>query len=376
MFVPDKEIMVKAVGDIALFKTIIDSGEDPFEYVKNELNNSDILIGNLEFPFTKNKKKHFIHSYEGYAVNPEYHYLLDSVHFDVLTLANNHIMDWGYEGIKTTQNILKRKGILFTGAGKNLEEAKKPLILEKNGIKVGILAYCKNGIYSAGIKKPGSAQLKVVDVCSDINKLKELVNHIIISVHWGIEFCEYPYPEDIFIAHCFIDSGARIILGHHTHVIQGIEEYKDGLIFYGLGNFIYDPWSERIFVRNFLEKRCTNFIANIRLNKEKIIDYNITPCYIYKNKKTIIITEKKAKEIIEYIKKLSGEIGRTNKLYDQAISNLVEREIRTYLYYFRNKGLYSIWYFIKNIKVKYIKLFIGYLMRKIVRFVLRENKNG
>jgi len=372
MFVPDKEIIVKAVGDIALFKTIIDSGEDPFEHVKNELNNSDILIGNLEFPFTKIRKKHFVHSYEGYAVNPEYHYFLDSVHFDVLTIANNHIMDWGYEGIETTQNILRRKGILFTGAGKNLKEAKKPLILEKNGIKVGILAYCKKGIYSAGIRKPGSAQLKVDEVCSDIKKLKESVNHVVISVHWGIEFCEYPYSKDIFIAHCFIDSGARIILGHHAHVIQGIEEYKDGLIFYGLGNFIYDPWGERIFVRHFLEKRCTNFIASIRLNKEKIIDYNITPCYISKNKKTIIITERKAKEIIDNVRKISGEIGRSNKIYDQAISNLLEREIRTYLYYFRRKGIYSIWYFIKNMKVKYIKLVTGYLIRKIVRFILRK----
>jgi len=141
-----------------------------------------------------------------------------------------------------TRRKLCGLGAKVIGAGENSEFARRPVALSINDVQVGFLSYCKQGAFSASSDRPGSALLQPKAVVAEVSALKRSVDHVIVIFHWGVEFSDYPYPPDIEIAHSIIDAGASAIIGHHPHVVQGLEVYKGCPIFYSLGSFIYDPW--------------------------------------------------------------------------------------------------------------------------------------
>lgn len=148
----------------------------------------------------------------------------------------------GREGFEKTLEGLEARGIAYVGGGGRGDE-KLPggLIVERSGIRFGFLAYTTGRFRSP----PGVtvAKLKRKSVIEDIRALKERTDHVIVSLHWGgIENTYYPSPDQVRLAHAFIENGgATLILGHHSHTIQGgLERYKGGLIAYSLGNFQFD----------------------------------------------------------------------------------------------------------------------------------------
>jgi poly-gamma-glutamate synthesis protein (capsule biosynthesis protein) len=158
-----------------------------------------------------------------------------------VSLANNHIMDFGEEAFAKTKESLKEQKIPYFGAGLKKENFNNPSIVEFADKKIALCGYSCSSTHPilGRSTQNGSAILKLEKIIRDINSLKSKVDFIIIQPHWGIQDVPFPKFSDREIAHTLIDAGADIIIGHHAHVIQSHEIYKGKYIFYGLGNFIF-----------------------------------------------------------------------------------------------------------------------------------------
>ncbi|MDO5316131.1 MAG: CapA family protein [bacterium] len=165
--------------------------------------------------------------------------------FDVVSLANNHIWDLGEEGLLNTIRLLDENGIQHCGAGRNAEEAERPAVIEKNGLRVAILGYCMYGnpwlgyVELAKENKAGVNPLDIKKVIEDIKKAKQDYDKVIVLPHWGREYRYEPLKECRTMAKLMIDAGADAVLGSHPHQIQPVVNYKKRVICYSMGNFLF-----------------------------------------------------------------------------------------------------------------------------------------
>ncbi|MBQ6087134.1 MAG: CapA family protein [Bacteroidales bacterium] len=179
-----------------------------------------------------------------YARNEDF-FRIKEMGFDVVSLANNHIWDLGEDGLKNTIRLLKENGIKYCGVGNNIDEASRPAIMEKDGLRVAVLAYCMYGnpwlgyVELAGKEKAGVNPLYIDKVVEDIHNAKEKYDKVIVLPHWGREYQYEPLPECVTLAKKMIDAGADAVLGSHTHQIQPLVEYKGKSICYSMGNFLF-----------------------------------------------------------------------------------------------------------------------------------------
>ena len=205
--------------------------------------------------------------------------------FDVVSLASNHAMDWGEDALLDTAALLREQGIRTVGAGRNLEEARAPAIIEKNGVRVAFLAYCSilHAGYAAGARKPGIAPLRVHtyyepfdyqpgipptlvtipyeedldNMLDDIRRAKEMAHAVVLSLHWGIHFIPRLIADyQPKVAEAAFAAGADLILGHHAHAPKAIGVHGGKVCFYSLSNFIMsstakEPEEARIFCRRY-----------------------------------------------------------------------------------------------------------------------------
>lgn len=297
------------VGDISLQTG---NNKHPFENVKQVFESKDILFGNLETVLSshgrKAKKAVLL-----YSPSENVKYLKDA-DFDVLNIANNHVLDLGEEGFKNTLDILNKNGLNFIGAN-NDKSISNHLILERNGIKLGFLGYTIGRFkVSEGIS---INKLKEKRIIEDIEAIKDKCDFVIVSLHWGTENVFYPSPKQIGLAHNLIDQGATLILGHHPHVVQGIEEYKKGLIAYSLGNFQFDPKVSQ-------SETNESIVLGVDFNKNGIKDYEIIPAVIDKDFLPIVAKGQVKDETLDFISVISRRVSSgevTGKWWFEEIAN-------------------------------------------------------
>ena len=234
------------VGDVMLSRDvgkIMEEKSDftyPFQLIKETLEDTDLLIGNLENPISeKGIKAGSIYSFRAKPQSVEG---LSFPGFDVLSLANNHIWDYGKEALLDTFSYLHDAGISYIGAGKDFPEAHTAYITEINGVRFAFLAYTNliSKTFAKEISEPAVAFIDEEVMRHDIERARNMADVVVISFHWGEEYktVHNNYQEDI--AHKAIDFGADLIVGHHSHVVQDVEEYKGRLVVYSVGNFIFD----------------------------------------------------------------------------------------------------------------------------------------
>ncbi len=245
---PEREVTVMAVGDVMLgrhiAKVMKTAGADfPFREITPTLRRADLCFGNLEAVIASDKDalSYPDKPYNFHASN-EAAPALGNAGFTVLSLANNHAMDYGAVPLSNTQRLLAEQGIATFGSGTDIDQARRPLIVVKNGIRFGFLGYGTahaKSVYATD-RKAGVAPIRPDDIEEDIEELRPKVDVLIVSLHWGIEYESKPTKQQRALAHDIIDWGADMILGHHPHVMQGIEVYKGKIIAYSLGNFIFD----------------------------------------------------------------------------------------------------------------------------------------
>lgn len=247
----DPVITVTLVGDLYLGggveKILLANPAYPYTSIRHILSSGDILIGNLEAPLSE-KNEAYIEKTYTLRCHPNTVQTLTAGGFDAVTLANNHIMDFGPSALQETLSVLDQNNIKYTGAGMNLQQARTPAILKKNGIKVAVLAY-NNTLpleFNASATRPGTAQGRWEYISQDIKNARSLADLVVVSFHWSAELLKEPKPYQSSLGKLCINSGAHLVFGHHPHVVQGIEVYKGGLIAYSLGNFIFGSYSQKV----------------------------------------------------------------------------------------------------------------------------------
>ena len=239
------EIVINAVGDVMLAgrwaAQIRESGyASPFRAVAAELKNGDITIANLESPIACGGRE-FTGKKFRFRAEPEVAAALNSAGINLVTLANNHSMDFGGGALTETMNNLEGAGIAWIGAGENLAAARKAAFYTIKGRKIAFLGYSltRPVEFFAGRNRPGTAPAFEKIFVEDISRARQEADHVIVSFHWGTEGRSDTQPYQRAVAHKAIDAGADVIIGHHPHVLRGIERYKTGIVFYSLGNFAF-----------------------------------------------------------------------------------------------------------------------------------------
>ena len=166
--------------------------------------------------------------------------LLKQLNVSIVSAANNHSFDFGFDGYASLRATMEAQGIRSVGGGSNLAEAAEPLVLQQGEIRIGVLAYAdpECGAILAGPDTPGANPLEPDRAVADVRDLKQECDCVVVCVHWGEERINMPSPKLRSWAKLLVRGGADIVAGHHPHVLQGYEEHHGSHVFYSLGNFL------------------------------------------------------------------------------------------------------------------------------------------
>ncbi len=305
----DKEVLFYAVGDIAPDR---ENPSECFEFVADTLNEADIAFCQLETVFSTRGTR-LPQARHAVMVHPKAARAVKEAGFNLVSFAGNHCMDWGKEAFADTIDALRKENISVIGAGANIAEARKPAVFDVKGNKTSFLAY--NTIlpmcYWAEESRPGCAPMRawtlyeqiehdqpgtpcrihtfpnkedLQAMIDDIKKAKSISDVVIVSMHWGIHFVPAvlaDYQREM--AHAAIDSGADLVLGHHAHILKGIEVYKGRVIFYSLCNFAVDLRMDKAHAEG------KGFKEIQKLNPDWIPDFEALYNFPTDSQKTIIV---------------------------------------------------------------------------------------
>jgi poly-gamma-glutamate capsule biosynthesis protein CapA/YwtB (metallophosphatase superfamily) len=222
---------------------------------------------------------------------------------NVVTLANNHLMDCGRAGVLETLEALASAGVAAVGAAENEEAAHRPVILQAGRWRVGLLGYYWNRRTAATNEFPGSAMDTPERLRADIAALRKQVDRVVVEFHWGVPYEREPRLEDREKSRFAVDCGADAVVGHHPHVIQPLEVYRGCPIFYSVGNFTFgsgNSWAEGLMVGFRFEERET--------------EVQVYPIYV-KNRDSRVNYQPKAlrgtagRRILQRLAEMSGEDG-------------------------------------------------------------------
>lgn len=240
-----RPVTLIATGDICLADSIAArcarSGRGwPFDPMRRALQGADIAVGNLECVLARGGRpipnKRF-----ALRGDPSGALALREAGFDLVTLANNHSLDFGKPALVEMLGNLAHAAVPSCGAGRNRSEAHTLRILTVRGLRVGFLAYL--GMFPPPLplpaREPGVAMADIPPLQADIRAARPQVDILIVALHAGIERRRSPSPRQQSIAHAAIDAGADMVIGHHPHVVQPMERYRGRPIVYSLGNFVF-----------------------------------------------------------------------------------------------------------------------------------------
>lgn len=337
---------VAFVGDIALYGRC--TTPEYFKEVSDYLSQFDYVVGNLETPFSVKKKTYGAKS-AYICANAECVQLLKDLHINAVTLANNHMFDYGKEGYETTKRLLNENGIEWFGT------EGKELIIKRGGNNLALFGFCcytSNPLQAVTYGNYGVNEFS-------LPKAEELLRTStkkdflpILSIHAGIEHVNYPSRETIDVAHRLAETAPYIYYGHHPHVVQGIEMQNNSLIAYSLGNFsfddVYSSASSEPLVK-LSENNRSSIILELDIKDNNLVGYKTTPITIGEDKIRIdgIMTEEKVNTLTEPI--LSLPIAEYNTMRENAI-----RE-----YYDKRKSARNLSWFIKRFRWRYLKVMLN-----------------
>jgi poly-gamma-glutamate synthesis protein (capsule biosynthesis protein) len=299
-------VQLSAVGDIMLDRALgqaIRQGniEFPFALVTDQLSSADITLGNLESALG-NVGQPADKSYT-FRAPPEAAESLALAGFDVLSLANNHALDYGVEALFQAMDLLKEQSIATIGAGASENAARKPLVLEVNGLTLAFLAYTDVPVevlgfdtrqWEASKNRPGLLWAELPIVEADVRQARQDADLVIVMLHSGLEYIEAPSPQQTAISRAAINAGADLVIGHHAHVLQGVEFFDTGVIVHGLGNFAFE-----------IDGRPETAILNVWLDEHGVRQIEFVPAVIQFGGQPKIANELERTSILHQIYRLT-----------------------------------------------------------------------
>ena len=264
---------ISIAGDLApirAFKKIINtSPESVYGDLMPLLRKADLSIVNLESPLSDRGEAAF-KSGAVFKGRQQHIKALTAVPFNVVTLANNHVFDYGVDAFEDTMDVLSHNHIQWTGAGMSSKEACTPLVININDIKIAIVNFSEGEDLTSAGKGPGVMGWDLPKIEDTIKLLRSKVDFIIVISHCGIEYIPFPPP---YVARAFkkaAEAGADIVIGHHPHVPQGIQFHNKTPLIYSLGNFVF-------YQQTDLYYRKLGYFVNFELNKSSLISLQLVP---------------------------------------------------------------------------------------------------
>ncbi len=278
----------------------------PFEDVNHIFTGADIAFVNLETCVSDRGESEKKEGY-GFQTPPEYLQVYTEAGIDIVSCANNHVRDFGMDALDDTFTNLEAHGIGYIGAGRNITEAQKLVVYEENGVKIGFTALNMINMDSTWYAKDDRAGINCVDfaACEEylgiISEYDKQCDVLFVSVHWGIEYTNAITEEQEQFGHMLCDSGADIILGHHSHTLQPIEYYNGSMIFYSLGNFLFYKMDDNAG---------KTAIFDIEVDKNGFVSGKLSPVFISNCKSNLLSQEDEMHtEIIELCRTISAPYG-------------------------------------------------------------------
>jgi len=240
----------------------------PLRDLASLLSSADIAFVNLEAPFSDHGRP--VEKGMVFKAEPEMIEALRVAGIDVVSTANNHARDCGSYGVDFTLDWLAKNGIAAVGTGHTAEEAHHGAVIERNGHRFGFLAYTydqSNGNHAD--QDDRIAMLQPERMSADVANLRTRADAVIVSMHAGVEYQKQPNAEQRRFAHAAIDAGASVVVGAHPHVTQPVESYREGAIFYSLGNLVFDQFQR--------QETQHGLIADLRFTGAKLSSYSTIP---------------------------------------------------------------------------------------------------
>lgn len=269
-FPPPPVFRLRAVGDLMLdrgVRRIVERyGDGNYDFVFARIDglasDVDLLFGNLEGPV----------AYGGvdggglysFHMSPLVLPALSRAGFGLVSIANNHLADWGRTAFLETMDNLKKNNLKFVGGGLNSSEATSPVIFEKDGLKVGFLAFSDVGPVglAVGSTTPGVLLVREETFTDIIKRASQLVDVLVVSIHWGDEYQALHNARQEMLAEGALQAGAKVILGHHPHVIQDRYQIGNKYVAYSLGNFVFD--------QNFSVETMEGLVLDLEIDKNGV----------------------------------------------------------------------------------------------------------
>ncbi|WP_238483673.1 CapA family protein [Anaerosporobacter faecicola] len=266
------------------------------EDLLQKMKEADVTMVNLEFPFsnrgTQMKDKQYT-----FRADPARCSILNEMGVDVVSLANNHTLDFGTDALLDTLTTLEEYKIESVGAGQDLEEAKQPVSMEVGGRKLAFLGASRvipvtewnATAYGPGLFTTYDPTL----LLEEIKATKENNDFVVVYVHWGIEKNDKPEEYQRTMAQQYIDAGADLVIGSHPHVLQGIEYYKGKPIVYSLGNYVFGHTINQ------------TVLLEVTINKENTCNLRVIPCEAQDAYTHSIQAGEKSKQFYQYYEDIS-----------------------------------------------------------------------
>ena len=200
---------------------------------------------------------------------------------DIVNVANNHAFDAYDTGFGEVRRTLESLGIEWVGAGNTAAEAAAAKILDVKGMRLGFLAFVDRATMPSHVASTSTGGVNPLDedaVVTAATALRPQVDHVIVSLHWGVEYCQLPSPDHRRLARALVDQGTSVVIGHHAHVIQGVERRGRGLIAYGLGNATTTDFSidSRLAIRQTPRTR-SSFVLRLTLGPDRVTSFECVP---------------------------------------------------------------------------------------------------
>ena len=312
------EISINISGDF--YSNAISDAENYFsEELLERFYESDFNIINLESPVTNSIKNRILKTGPYLPGSPYTFFYLKQLRTHLVTLATNHIMDYGPHGLSDTLLGCRENSINYVGAGMSLAEAKKPCVLEKNNTKIAVLNFAENEWASASENKPGANPMNIPENVRQIRVAKEANDFVLVIIHGGHELYHLPSPRMVSQYRFYAENGASAIIGHHTHCISGFEIYQGIPIFYSLGNFLFTKKYD-------YESWYSGLILNLKIKKHAKLEWELLAKRQDKDTHTLTILNGIAKQnVMDAIDQYS-EIISNQKLLMENWEYLVDQK--------------------------------------------------
>jgi len=358
-------LSVVAVGDVRVYR---DEPENTFVHVRDIIKGADIAFCQSESAYSDKGSMGSSGPRGAAPIDLRGYPAFAAAGFDVVSMASNHIMDWGRDALLDAIDRMRRDGMHPVGAGKDIEEARQPVILDSNGTKIAFLAYCSVAPvgYYAVPRRAGVAPMRGIthyemlendqpgtpceimswplprdlkSLVDDVRRVRQQADVVAVSLHWGVHFIRAMIADyQPVVAHAAIDAGADIIIGHHPHILKGVEMYKGKAIFYSIGNFAIDkaagmagdtPWKrtrQRIFkehyhvvehepeamgdaIGGFQDDRQYSMIAKFTVDSKRINQVSYIPIIINQQNQPVPVSPSdiKGQEVTRYLEDVTRE---------------------------------------------------------------------